>query len=83
MKINDGHYLELMDRIHVQTCMIDSHLSSHPLTKKLKKVRKLIDSAQWALLEAYQVVGQKDYEREQKNNPIAEVILRRHKKSEK
>ena len=36
-KINDGHYLELMDRLHVQTCMIDDHLVSHPLTKKNKK----------------------------------------------
>lgn len=81
MKINDGHYLELMDRLHVQTCMIDSHLSGHPLTKKLKKVRKLIDTAQWALYEAYQVVGQKDYEREQKNNPITKVVLGRRKKS--
>ena len=82
MEINDGHYLELMDRLHVQTCMIDSHLSGHPLTKKLKKVRKLINSAQWALLEAYQIVGQKDYEKDQKNNPIAEIVLRRRENSE-
>jgi len=83
MKINDGHYLELMDRLHVQTCTIDSHLLSHPLTYKLKKVRKLIDTAQWALLEAYQVVGQKDYEREQKNNPISQIVLRRRKNPKK
>ena len=38
-KINDGHYLELMDRLHVQTCMIDDHLVSHPLTKKIKKAK--------------------------------------------
>jgi hypothetical protein len=81
MKINDGHYLELMDRLHVLTCLMDSHLVHHPLTKKIKKVKKLIDTAQWALLEAYQVVGEKDYEREQKNNPITKVILRRRKKS--
>ena len=81
MKINDGHYLELLDRLHVQTCMIESHLVDHPLTKRLKKVKKLINSSQWALLEAYQVVGEKDYEREQKNNPIAKVVLGRRKKS--
>ena len=81
MKINDGHYLELLDRLHVQTCMIESHLVDHPLTKRLKKVKKLINSAQWALFEAYQVVGEKDYEREQKNNPIAKVVLGRRKKS--
>lgn len=81
MKINEGHYLELMDRLHVQTCMIESHLVGHPLTKKLKKVKKLIDDAEWALAEAYQIVGQKSYEYEQRKNPIAKVVLGRHKNS--
>ena len=26
MEINDGHYLELMDRLHVVSCTIDDHL---------------------------------------------------------
>lgn len=51
------------------------------LKKKLKKVRKLIDAAQLALSEAYQVVVQKDCETDQKNNPISEIVLRRRKKS--
>ena len=78
-KINNGHYLELMDRLHVQSSMIEEHLVNHPLTKKIKKVKKLIDNASWTLIEAYQIVGQKSYEKE--NNPIEKVILRRHKKS--
>ena len=41
--INKGHYLELMDRLHVQTCMIDDHLVSHPLTKKIKKAKIRFD----------------------------------------
>jgi hypothetical protein len=65
-KINDGHYLELMDRLHVQTCMIDDHLVSHPLTKKIKKAKKLIDDAVMSLAEAYQIVGNKSYKK-QKN----------------
>ena len=77
-KINDGHYLELMDRIHVQSCMIEDHLINHPLTKKIKKVKKLIDKAGLALAEAYQIVGHKSYENEQQN-PITKVISRRRK----
>lgn len=76
-KLNDGHYLELMDRLHIQSCMIEDHLVNHPLTKKLKKVRKLIDDAGWALAEAYQIVGHKSHENEKKG--IQKVVLRRRK----
>jgi len=65
-KINDGHYLELMDRLHVQTCMIDDHLVSHPLTKKIKKAKKLIDDAVMSLAEAYQIVGNKSFKKQKK-----------------
>lgn len=79
--INDGHYLELMDRLHVQSCMIEDHLVNHPLTKKIKKVKKLIDEAGWALAEAYQIVGQKSYENEERKNPIEKVVFGRRKSS--
>ena len=65
-KINDGHYLELIDRLHVQTCMIEDHLVSHPLTKKIKKAKKLIDDAVMSLAEAYQIVGNKSYKKQTK-----------------
>lgn len=80
-KINDGHYLELLDRLHVQSCMIEDHLVNHPLTKKIKKVKKLVDEAGWALAEAYQIVGQKSYEYEERKNPIEKVVSGRCKKS--
>ena len=67
-KINDGHYLELMDRLHVQTCMIDDHLVSHPLTKKIKKAKNLNDDAVMSLAEAYQIVGSESYEKIKKND---------------
>jgi hypothetical protein len=67
-KINDGHYLELMDRLHVQTCMIDEHLVSHPLTKKIKKAKKLIDNAVMSLSEAYQIVGNESFKKKKKND---------------
>ena len=80
-EINDGYYLELMDRLHVQSCMIEDHLVNHPLTKKIKKVKKLVDKAGWALAEAYQIVGQKSYENEERKNPISKVVLGRRKGS--
>lgn len=79
MKINEGHYLELMDRLHVQNCMVETHLLNHPLTKKIKKVKKLLTKSSSLLSEAYQIVGAKDYEINQKNNAIEKVIFRRRK----
>lgn len=55
-----------MDRLHVQTCMIEDHLVSHPLTKKIKKAKKLIDDAVISLAEAYQIVGNKSYKKQTK-----------------
>jgi hypothetical protein len=69
-KINDGHFLELMDRLHVQTCMIEDHLVNHPLTKKIKKARKLIDDAVMSLAEAYQIVGNESYKKQKRNEKI-------------
>lgn len=57
-EINDGHYFELMDRIHVITCNINDHVLEHPLTEKLDNVKKLIDEAIDKLSEAYQLIGQ-------------------------
>ena len=41
-QINSGHYLELMDRLHIQSCMVEEHLMNHPLTKKIKKYVKIV-----------------------------------------
>lgn len=65
-KINDGHYLELMDRLYIQICMIEDHLWNHPLTKKNKRVKKLIDNAGMSLSEAYQIIGNESYENDKK-----------------
>lgn len=59
VEINDGHYLELMDRLHVVNCTIDDHITSHPLTDSLPEVKKLIEEAQEKLMSAYQIVGSK------------------------
>lgn len=63
-KINKGYYYELMDRCHVQMCMIEDHLLSNPqLTKKMK--RKLLKS-QALIMDVYQWAGSKDYDEDQK-----------------
>jgi hypothetical protein len=78
-EINDGHYLELMDRLYVHTASIDDYLYKHPLTKRLKKVEKLISTAGMCLAEAYQLVGEHSYKSNQTKNGIQKVIFRRHK----
>lgn len=57
MKINKGHYLELLDRLHVQCCSVEDHLLGHPLTDKHEDVKLLIEKALVSLAEAYQIVG--------------------------
>ena len=59
IEINDGHYLELMDRIHVVSCTIDDHILNHPLTEVNKDIQSKIDEALELLMEAYQIVGNK------------------------
>jgi hypothetical protein len=57
IKINDGHYLELMDRLHVASCTIDDHILNHPLCEENKDIQNKIDEALSLLMEAYQMVG--------------------------
>ena len=58
-KINDGHYLELMDRIHVVSCTIDEHILNHPLCEVNKDIQNKVDEALELMMEAYQMVGSK------------------------
>jgi hypothetical protein len=66
--INAGHYLELMDRIHIVCCTIDDHILNHPLSENEKDIQDKIDSALELLLEAYQMVGNKEIGYEDENN---------------
>jgi hypothetical protein len=59
IEINDGHYLELMDRLHIVNCTIDDHILNHPLAEVNKDVQEKIDEALGLLLEAYQMIGNK------------------------
>ena len=66
--INKGHYLELMDRIHIAACMIDDHILNHPLSENEPEIQNRLDEALSLLLEAYQIVGNKEDSYEEENN---------------
>jgi hypothetical protein len=66
--INKGHYLELMDRIHIVMMNIQDHLIDHPLSENEKDIQKKIEKAQHNLWKAYQLVGNKEDEYENENN---------------
>jgi len=62
-KLNPGHYLELMDRLHVIMSMVDDHLIQHPLAKVERDIRTHLYTAVDALYDAYQEVSKLDNER--------------------
>jgi hypothetical protein len=57
--INDGHYIELLDRTHVACCMVSDHLVEHPLSIADKEIREVLEEALNKLYEAYQIIGNK------------------------
>lgn len=68
VKINAGHYLELMDRLHVVMCTLNDHCLEHPITQKNEDIKFQIEYAIGQLWDAYQLVGNKDYDNEMENN---------------
>jgi hypothetical protein len=80
-KINDGHYLELMDRLHVLMCTLDEHCVKHPVSKKNKDIKFKLEYALGQLWDAYQEVGNESLKKEKNENGIKKVIFRRHKNS--
>lgn len=66
--INPGHYLELMDRIHVLCCTLDEHILNHPLAENEPDIQHKLDMALFLLMEAYQMVGSKEIDYENEDN---------------
>lgn len=60
IKINEGHYLEIMDRLHVIMMNIQDHVIDHPLTDNHPDVKKKVKKAQIKLWKAYQLIGNKN-----------------------
>lgn len=58
-EINDGHYLELMDRLHVVMCNLNDHCVEHPLAQSDTEIKSKIEYAIEQLWDAYQLTGNK------------------------
>ncbi len=56
-KLNDGHYLEVLDRLHCQMTDIEHHLLDHPVSQKYDALREHIIKAVVNLVKAYQIAG--------------------------
>jgi len=59
-KLNDGHILEAMDRLHVACVCIDQILGKHPLLNSVSEFKSEVDKAVEALANLYQKLGQFD-----------------------
>ena len=57
VEINDGHYIELLDRTHVVMEMIDTHLIKHPLATQDEEIKHQLEYALGKLYDAYQLIG--------------------------
>ena len=66
--INKGHYLELMDRIHIVCCTLDEHILNHPLAENEPDIQNKLDEALMLLLDVYQIVGNKEDSYENEDN---------------
>jgi hypothetical protein len=62
IEINEGHYLELMDRLHVAMSTINDYILEHPLAEQQKEIQSLVEDAISNLWDAYQLVGGLTYE---------------------
>jgi len=61
--INEGHYLELMDRASVGLDYLVEFVGNHPVLRKNAELRSLFEQAENALAELYQVAGKLEFER--------------------
>lgn len=60
--LDEFHYHEIVDRLHIVMCMIDDHLQQHPVTKLETEASQLISNANDNLWQAYQLLGTKRFE---------------------
>ena len=79
-KLNDGHYVEALDRLFLITEMMDTHLMGHPVIKKNKEIKKLIEFSIINLLEAYQRVGNETHEKKFERPQIGQTFFGRREK---
>ncbi len=56
-ELDEFHYHEMLDRLHIVMSMIDVHLQQHPVAKIETEIKDLISHAQDSLWQAYQLTG--------------------------
>ena len=76
-KLNEGHFVEALDRLNLIAEMMDTHLMNHPLIRKEKDIKKLINYSIINLMEAYQRVGNLLFIKQDETEGIKEVVFRR------
>ena len=59
--INDGHYIELMDRLSIQISVLEEYCLNHPLAERNTNIKNHIETAMNELGKAYQLVGHPDW----------------------
>ena len=59
VEINEGHYLELLDRLHIVMSNLNDHCLEHPLLQADEDIRFKIEYAIGQVWDAYQIVGSK------------------------
>ena len=55
--LNEGHYVEAIDRAYIIAEIIENVLVEHPVFEKHKKLMKKVKKAQQHILDAYQMIG--------------------------
>ena len=56
-KLNSGHYLEIMDHLHIIMETLNDHVIQHPVAKVNKKLNVKLNMALENLWDAYQIAG--------------------------
>lgn len=56
-KLNEGYYIEAIDRAYIVADMIENVLITHPVFCKHKKLKEKVKKAQNEILDAYQLIG--------------------------
>ncbi len=59
VEINEGHYLELLDRLHIVMSNLNDHCLEHPVSQADEEIRFKIEYAIGQVWDAYQIVGSK------------------------
>lgn len=57
MLLNEGHYVEAIDRAYIVVNFIETTLMEHPVFQKHPELKIKTDKAQQLILEIYQEIG--------------------------